>query len=35
MGRPYKLSDDPPTVRLGPPELGEANSYVIHDLLGF
>jgi crotonobetainyl-CoA:carnitine CoA-transferase CaiB-like acyl-CoA transferase len=34
MGRPYKMSDDPPTVRLGPPVLGEANSYVVHDLLG-
>ena len=34
MGRPYKMSDDPPTVRLGPPALGEANSYVVHDLLG-
>jgi crotonobetainyl-CoA:carnitine CoA-transferase CaiB-like acyl-CoA transferase len=34
MGRPYKMSDGPPTVRLGPPALGEANSYVLHDLLG-
>lgn len=34
MGRPYKMSDGPPTVRLGPPVLGEANSYVEHDLLG-
>jgi crotonobetainyl-CoA:carnitine CoA-transferase CaiB-like acyl-CoA transferase len=35
MGRPYKMSDGPPTVRLGPPRLGEANHYVIHELLGF
>jgi formyl-CoA transferase len=34
MGRPYKISDGPPTVRLGPPRLGEANAYVIHELLG-
>jgi formyl-CoA transferase len=34
MGRPYKMSDGPPTVRLGPPALGEANSYVINDVLG-
>jgi CoA:oxalate CoA-transferase len=33
MGRPYKMSDSPPTVRLGPPVLGEGNSYVLHDLL--
>ena len=35
MGRPYKLSDGPPTVRFGPPRVGEANDYVIHELLGF
>jgi crotonobetainyl-CoA:carnitine CoA-transferase CaiB-like acyl-CoA transferase len=35
MGRPYKMSGGPPTVRLGPPRLGEANDYVIHELLGF
>jgi crotonobetainyl-CoA:carnitine CoA-transferase CaiB-like acyl-CoA transferase len=35
MGRPYKLSDGPPTVRIGPPRLGEGNHYVIHELLGF
>jgi crotonobetainyl-CoA:carnitine CoA-transferase CaiB-like acyl-CoA transferase len=35
MGRPYKISDGPPTIRLGPPKLGEANHYVVHELLGF
>ena len=34
MGRPYKMSGSPQTVRLGPPVLGEGNSYVVHDLLG-
>jgi crotonobetainyl-CoA:carnitine CoA-transferase CaiB-like acyl-CoA transferase len=34
MGSPYKMSEAPPLVRLGPPVLGEANSYVIHELLG-
>jgi formyl-CoA transferase len=35
MGRPYKISDGPPTIRFGPPKLGEANHYVVHELLGF
>jgi crotonobetainyl-CoA:carnitine CoA-transferase CaiB-like acyl-CoA transferase len=35
MGRPYKMSGGPAMVRLGPPRLGEANSYVVNDLLGF
>jgi crotonobetainyl-CoA:carnitine CoA-transferase CaiB-like acyl-CoA transferase len=34
MGRPYKMSGTSTTVRLGPPVLGEGNSYVVHDLLG-
>jgi len=35
MGRPYKISDGPPTIRLGPPKLGEANDYVVNEMLGF
>jgi crotonobetainyl-CoA:carnitine CoA-transferase CaiB-like acyl-CoA transferase len=35
MGRPYKMREGPATVRLGPPRLGEANDYVLHELLGF
>jgi crotonobetainyl-CoA:carnitine CoA-transferase CaiB-like acyl-CoA transferase len=35
MGPPYQMSQDQPAVRFGPPRLGEANDYVIHDLLGY
>lgn len=35
MGIPYKMSAGQPAVRLGPPELGEANEYVMHDILGY
>ena len=35
MGPPYRMSRGQPTVRLGPPRLGEANDYVIRDLLGY
>jgi crotonobetainyl-CoA:carnitine CoA-transferase CaiB-like acyl-CoA transferase len=35
MGRPYKMKGGPPLVRVGPPRLGEANDYVLHELLGF
>ena len=34
MGFPYKMSGGQAAVRYGPPRLGEANNYVIHDLLG-
>jgi crotonobetainyl-CoA:carnitine CoA-transferase CaiB-like acyl-CoA transferase len=35
MGPPYRMSQAQPTVRFGPPRLGEANAYVLHDLLGY
>lgn len=35
MGPPYRMSQAQPTVRLGPPRLGEANDYVLHELLGY
>jgi crotonobetainyl-CoA:carnitine CoA-transferase CaiB-like acyl-CoA transferase len=34
MGFPYKMNEAQATVRYGPPRLGEANDYVLHDLLG-
>jgi crotonobetainyl-CoA:carnitine CoA-transferase CaiB-like acyl-CoA transferase len=34
MGMPYKMTPVQPHVRYGPPVLGEANPFVIHDLLG-
>jgi crotonobetainyl-CoA:carnitine CoA-transferase CaiB-like acyl-CoA transferase len=34
MGIPYKMSGIQPSVRHGPPMLGEGNDYVLHELLG-
>jgi crotonobetainyl-CoA:carnitine CoA-transferase CaiB-like acyl-CoA transferase len=34
MGTPYRMSRGQPKIRFGPPRLGEANQYVLHDLLG-
>jgi crotonobetainyl-CoA:carnitine CoA-transferase CaiB-like acyl-CoA transferase len=34
MASPFRMEGNRLPVRLGPPTLGEANSYVIDDLLG-
>jgi crotonobetainyl-CoA:carnitine CoA-transferase CaiB-like acyl-CoA transferase len=35
MGTPIKMSGSGHPVRFGPPVLGEANDFVLHDLLGY